>query len=137
MIMSDNARLIDIAIKARESAYSPYSKFCVGAALLCSDGSVYEGANIENASYGATICAERVAFSRALLDGKRKFEAIAIVGSKRGDGVSAYCAPCGICRQFMAEFCDADFIVLLSDGESIKRLTLGDLLPEAFDRANL
>ena len=135
--MSYKKDLVDAAVKARNQAYSPYSSFCVGAALLCDDGTVYNGANIENASYGATICAERVAFSHALFEGKRDFKAIAIVGSKRGDRISSYCAPCGICRQFMAEFCREDFVILLFDGNNIKELALDSLLPEAFDRANL
>lgn len=129
--------LIKAAEAAREAAYSPYSGFCVGAALLCSDGKVYVGANVENASYGATICAERTAFLRALMDGKRDFAAIAIVGSKRGEPITEKCSPCGICRQFMAEFCGEDFKVMLSDGKKISAFKLGELLPEAFDRSNL
>lgn len=135
--MYDKKTLATRAAQARLKAYSPYSSFCVGAALLCSDGTVYEGANIENSSYGATNCAERTAFSKALMDGKRDFTAIAIVGAKRGDELSNFCAPCGICRQVMAEFCGADLEILLYDGKDIRTYTLGDILPEAFDKGNL
>lgn len=133
----DAKMLVGRAAKARLKAYSPYSLFCVGAALLCEDGTVYEGANIENSSYGATNCAERTAFFTAVMDGKKDFTAIAIVGAKRGEELSGFCAPCGICRQVMAEFCSADFEILLYDGKDIKTYTLGDILPEAFDKGNL
>ncbi len=133
----DKKMLAERAAKARLRAYSPYSSFCVGAALLCSDGTVYEGANIENSSYGATNCAERTAFFTALMEGKTDFTAIAIVGAKRGEELSSFCAPCGICRQVMAEFCGADFEVLLYDGKEIKTYTLSSILPEAFDKGNL
>ena len=136
-MMYDKKTLATRAAQARLKAYSPYSSFCVGAALLCSDGTVYEGANIENSSYGATNCAERTAFFKALMDGKRDFTAIAIVGAKRGDELSNFCAPCGICRQVMAEFCGADLDILLYDGKDIRTYTLGDILPEAFDKGNL
>ena len=124
--------LVDRALEAREKAYSPYSDFCVGAALLCSDGEIFTGVNIENGSYGATICAERSAFCSAISAGKSKFSAIAIVGAERGRVPDKICPPCGICRQFMAEFCSADFSVLLYDGQAVIRKTLGELLPEAF-----
>ena len=124
--------LINAALEARENAYSPYSDFCVGAALLTEDGEIFKGANLENGSYGATICAERSAFCSAISAGKRKFVAIAIVGAKRGEEVSALCPPCGICRQFMSEFCSADFSVLLYDGQAVCEKTLGSLLPDAF-----
>ena len=123
--------------EARKKAYSPYSSFCVGAALLCADGTVYEGANIENSSYGATNCAERTAFFRAIMDGKREFTAIAVVGAKKGEELSAFCAPCGICRQVMAEFCDKDFEILLFDGKEVKAYTLDGILPESFDKSSL
>lgn len=124
--------LVQKAIEVRENSYSPFSSFSVGAALLCSDGEIIVGTNVENSSYGGTICAERSAFCAAVSGGKRDFDAIAIVGGKRGEPISENCAPCGICRQFMNEFCGADFIVLLSDGESITEKTLGDLLPNSF-----
>ena len=124
--------LVDKALAARENAYSPYSDFCVGAALLCSDGEIFIGANIENSSYGGTICAERSAFCSAISAGKRDFVAIAIVGAKRGEKVCSLCTPCGICRQFMSEFCSADMPILLYDGQAIVEKTLGSLLPNAF-----
>ena len=129
--------LVELACKARLKAYSPYSGFCVGAALLCPDGRTYEGANIENASYGACNCAERTAFFTAVNEGRRDFCAIAIVGAKRGEEISSFCAPCGICRQVMAEFCPPDFEILLYDGKEIKTYTLSALLPESFDKSNL
>lgn len=129
----DKRMLVDKACEARLRAYSPYSDFCVGAALLCADGEVIVGANVENSSYGATNCAERTAFFTALMDGRREFKAIAIVGAKRGEEISFYCAPCGICRQVMSEFCRRDFEVLLYDGKEIKTYSLSDLLPESFN----
>ena len=125
------AELASEAKKAMENAYSPYSHFSVGAALLCRSGKVYTGCNIENASYTPTVCAERVAFFKALSDGEREFEAIAIAGGANGT-VSAETAPCGVCRQVMSEFCGADFKVILVSGSSERELTLGELLPLAF-----
>lgn len=133
----DKKTLVDRACEARLKAYSPYSGFCVGAALLCKDGEVIVGANIENSSYGATNCAERTAFFTALMQGKSDFTAIAIVGAKRGEEISSFCAPCGICRQVMAEFCEKDFEILLYNGKDIKTYVMSDILPEAFDKDNL
>ena len=133
----DKKTLVDLACEARLKAYSPYSGFCVGAALLCKDGEVIVGANIENSSYGATNCAERTAFFTALMQGKSDFTAIAIVGAKRGEEISSFCAPCGICRQVMAEFCEKDFEILLYNGKDIKTYVMSDILPEAFDKDNL
>ena len=130
--LSKKKQLVDMALEARENAYSPYSDFCVGAALLCSDGEIFVGANVENGSYGATICAERSAFCSAISVGKRDFCAVAIVGAKRGEEISDFCPPCGICRQFMSELCSAELPVLLYDGQAVKETTLGALLPEAF-----
>lgn len=128
--------LIEQAKTAMTRAYAPYSGFRVGAALRCADGTVYTGCNVENASYGATNCAERTAFFKAVSDGKRAFTAIAIVGGT--DGVLRdYCPPCGVCRQVMAEFCSGEFQILLSDGEEIRTLTLDDLLPWRFTDAAL
>ncbi len=129
--------LVSLACEARMKAYSPYSDFCVGAALICSDGEIYTGANIENASYGACNCAERTAIFKAVNDGRQDFSAIAIVGAKRGEEIASFCAPCGICRQVMAEFCSADLEILLYDGNVIKTYTLGELLPESFNKDNL
>ena len=124
--------LIKKANEARAKSYCPYSDFAVGAALLCSDGTVYTGANIENASYTPTICAERVAFFSAVHDGHRDFTAIAIVGGKKGQPVDSLCTPCGVCRQVMSEFCKGDFIIILSDGVTDSVFTLDDMLPHRF-----
>ena len=125
--------LVSIAERAMEKAYSPYSDFCVGAALLCSDGSVYEGCNIENASFTPTCCAERVAIFGAVSDGKRDFEAIAIVGGKRGASIRDFCYPCGVCRQVMSEFCGGNFKIILSNSNGdIRVTTLDGELPHRF-----
>ncbi len=124
--------LVKRAFSVAEKAYAPYSKFTVGASLLCKNGKIYDGCNVENASYGATICAERSAFASAISGGEREFEAIAIVGKKQGAKMD-FCSPCGICRQFMTEFCDKDFRIYLSDGSDIKEYTLGELIPLSFD----
>lgn len=129
--------LILLAQKARKNAYAPYSDFSVGAALLAADGSVYSGCNVENASFGATCCAERTALFSAIADGKRSFFALAIVGGKRGEAVKDFCTPCGICRQALAEFCPPEFPIVLSNGEKIQKITLGELLPEAFTNQNI
>ncbi len=124
--------LIKIAKQASEKAYVPYSHFTVGAALLCKNGKVYTGCNIENAAYSPTNCAERTAFFKAVSQGERDFEAIAIVGGNNGD-FTDYCTPCGVCRQVMAEFCSGDFRVILGkNGEDFRITTLGALLPESF-----
>ena len=121
------------ALEAREHAYVPYSNFAVGAALLTKSGKIYEGANIENAAYTPTNCAERTAFFRAVYEGEREFAAIAVAGGKAGEAPKDFCAPCGVCRQVMREFCGGDFVILLvkSPGE-IKQYTLSELLPESF-----
>lgn len=122
-----NNELLALAEKARENAYAPYSGFLVGAALLCSDGSVYMGCNVESASFSPTCCAERVAIFKAISEGKRQLDAIAIVGGKHD--TKAPCYPCGVCRQVMREFCSDGFRIITADGES----TLGELLPKSFD----
>ena len=122
--------LIDRAIKAREHAYVPYSSFKVGAALLTKSGKIYEGANIESASFSLTNCAERTAFFKAVYDGEREFEAIAIVGGK---DELVFCPPCGACREVMNEFCKGDFkIILLEKGEE-KVYTLDEIMPLRFN----
>ena len=128
-----NKELIKMALKAREKAYAPYSKFAVGAALLAESGEVYLGCNIESASYSPTCCAERVAFFDAVSKGERRFSAIAVVGGAFGKYPSEICPPCGVCRQVMKEFCDGDFKIILQDGtEDIKIFTLDELLPLGF-----
>jgi len=129
-------RLIELADRAREASYSPYSCFSVGAALLCADGRVYTGANIEVSSYTPTICAERVAIFKAVNDGVRDFTAIAISGGPHGD-VTYSCSPCGVCRQVMAEFCSPDFRIILKTEDGCAAYTLADLLPLAFGKGDL
>lgn len=120
--------LIEMAIAARKNAVAPFSGFSVGAALLCADGKVYPGCNIENSAYSPTLCAERTAFASAIADGKNAFCAIAVIG----DGKD-YCYPCGVCRQVMAEFCRDDFrIIAARDKDDYQICTLGELLPHAF-----
>ena len=125
--------LVEKAIKAREKSYSPYSKFAVGAALLCADGTVYTGANVENSSYTPTVCAERVAFFSAVHEGQREFSAIAIVGGNANEEISDFCPPCGVCRQVMGEFCSGDFEIILSNGKEFKVYTLNELFPNRFE----
>lgn len=129
--------LISTAKCARENAYAPYSNYLVGAALQAADGTVYTGCNVENASFGVTCCAERVAFGKAIADGKNDFLRIAIVGGMRNQHLNKQCMPCGICRQVMREFCKDDFEILVSDGDTIVRYTLAQLLPGAFSNADL
>lgn len=122
--------LMDMAKKAAEYAYVPYSKFPVGAALECSDGTIFTGCNVENAAYGATICAERTAMVKAVSEGHRDFDTIVIAGRSED-----YCVPCGTCRQVMMEFApDLTVICLNGKGES-KRFALKELLPYGFDQS--
>lgn len=138
--MADYRELLQAAAEARNNSYCPYSGFAVGAALLAADGTVYTGVNVENASYGATNCAERTALFTAVADGRRKgdFVAIAIAGGPK-DGNLIPCPPCGICRQALSEFTDsASFDVLwvtgIADGGiSFEKHTLAELLPGAFE----
>lgn len=122
-----NKELLSIADKAMENAYAPYSKFKVGAALLCKDGTVFTGCNIENATYGATNCAERTAVFKAVSEGQREFEAIAIVSSGGGETF-----PCGICRQVMAEFAPEIKVVLRDEAGDEHIYPLMELLPKSF-----
>lgn len=125
--------LVQQALEARTSAYAPYSGYTVGAALLTAEGKVYGGGNIENASYGATNCAERTAFFKAVNAGERKFAAIAIAGGKNGEDPVEYAYPCGICRQVMQEFCAPDFVIYVVKSETeYQKLTLKELLPYGF-----
>ncbi len=134
--LSQIKELIRQAIAAKEFSYSPYSHFRVGAALLDRTGRIYTGCNIENAAFSPTNCAERTAFFKAVSEGSRNFSAIAIAGSLEGtpDEDAAYCPPCGVCRQVMAEFCSPeDFLVILARNEDDYRcFRLKDLLPHGF-----
>ena len=133
-------QLIENAIEARKMAYTPYSKYKVGAALLSSYNKIIKGCNIENAAYGPTNCAERTAFFKAVSEGVKEFSAIAIVGGLENetDLFSGYAFPCGVCRQVMREFCDSEFeIVVARSTDDYKVYTLGELLPESFGPDNL
>ena len=124
-------KLMDCAIKARENAYSPYSHFAVGAALLCEDSTLYEGCNIENASYGLTNCAERTAIFKAVSEGHTTFKALAVVADTEGP-----CAPCGACRQVMAEF-KIPLIIMGNLMGNIKIVTIEELLPFSFSECDV
>lgn len=128
--------LIELAMEARNHSYAPYSGFFVGAALLTSDGKVYQGCNIENASFGATNCAERTALFKAVYDGVRSFTDIAVVGGPEGD-LHGYAAPCGICRQALAEFCGPDFLIHLYNGSEYMTYTLDEILPLSFHGSDM
>ena len=132
----DYLSLMRQACEARKKSYAPYSHFCVGAALLCKNGKVYTGCNIENAAYTPTNCAERTAIFKAVSEGEREFEAIAIIGGKQGEA-GGFCAPCGVCRQVISEFCDKDFKIVLGTADSVKAYTLAELLPLSFTKDSL
>lgn len=124
--------LCELAIKASENSYSPYSKFRVGAALLTKSGKVYTGCNIENGAFSPTVCAERTAFFKAISEGETEFNAIAIVGGRNGE-IKDECTPCGVCRQVMSEFCGKDFIIVTTSNKGYNKYTLGELLPKSFN----
>jgi cytidine deaminase len=132
----NNSELISKALEARKFSYSPYSGFSVGAALLCDDGSVYAGCNIENSSFSPTICAERTAIFKAVSEGKKNFLKIAVVGADSENETPVnYCPPCGVCRQVMREFCGNDFeIIIAKSCDDYKVKKLSELLPESFDK---
>ena len=131
MLMNNN-ELYSLAVKAMEKSYSPYSSCKVGAALLTEDGKVYTGTNIENAAFSPTVCAERVAFFKAISEGEKKFLKIAVAGGKNGK-INGIFAPCGVCRQVMREFCHDDFTLILGKSDTeFDVCTLKDLLPLSF-----
>ena len=138
--MTDNTTLyqslMEAAAAAREFSYSPYSGYRVGAALLGKSGKVYGGCNVENAGYTPTNCAERTAIFKAVSEGEREFAAIAVIGGM-GETVDPACAPCGVCRQVLAEFCSPDLPVILGSPAHWRVVTLGELLPLAFTKENL
>lgn len=135
----EKSELVKFALEARKMAYTPYSHWAVGAALLTVDGKVYKGCNIENASYTPTNCAERTAFFKAVSEGERNFSAIAIVGGPEGQAPLGMCPPCGVCRQVMMEFCDYEkFEVILGVSETeYETYTLKDVMPMGFGPADL
>ena len=134
-------KLLELAHEARERAYAPYSHYAVGAALLTKDGRVYQGCNIENASFSATNCAERTAFFKAVYDGCYDFTAIAVVGGPAGKPVQAQdepSGPCGVCRQVMQEFCGPDFeIHMQKAGGGVFTVKLPELLPFGFTKDSM
>ncbi len=139
--MIDRKLLIEKAFNAQKFSYAPYSNFNVGAALLCDNGEIYQGCNIENAAFSPTNCAERTAFFKAISEGNNKFTAIAIVGNKAGvkQGEGDFCAPCAVCRQVMAEFCDLKSfkVIIAKSTEEYLEYTLDELLPLAFTGKDL
>ena len=128
--------LMRLAEDARAYSYTPYSHFAVGAALLTKSGKVYTGCNIENASYTPTVCAERTAVFEAVSEGEKEFAAIAIIGGPAGEK-GRFCAPCGVCRQVLREFCELDFRILLGSVDKVQAYTLGELLPTSFGPLDL
>ena len=130
--------LVAAAFAARAQSYAPYSDFCVGAAVLTESGHIYQGCNVENASYGATVCAERTAALQAVFHGDRVFTAIAIVGGERNAETLGYAYPCGICRQFLREFAAPHMKVYVAASlDEIVETTLEELLPHAFGPQSL
>ena len=127
----DGKTLMALAEKARKLAYAPYSNFKVGCALLCKNGKVYTGINIENSAFSPTNCAERTAIFKAVSEGEREFVAIAVCGGKN-EKSDEFCAPCGVCRQVMAEFCKADMKVYLGNEDNIQEFAFGEILPFSF-----
>ena len=128
----NSRRLYDLALAKAKEAYAPYSGFAVGAAILCSDGAVYTGCNIENASYPCGICAERVAASKALSEGRRDFSILAVAGSS-----AALCTPCGLCRQFLCEFAPGLRVLCANQAGAFEEHTLSELLAAGFDGASM
>ena len=125
------------AVDMRSESYAPYSDFFVGSAILTEDGKIFTGCNVENSAFGPSICAERTAIVKAVSEGSRNFAAIAIAGGRR-DGGLQYCAPCGVCRQVMREFCKPSFKIYLAKSSSdYQEFTLEDLLPQSFGPENL
>ena len=130
----------DLFILAKESmknSYAPYSNYNVGAVLICKNGNIYKGCNVENASYSLTNCAERTALFSAIANGEKEFVSILIIGGKNGD-LNDYAMPCGACRQALSEFCANDFKVYVAKNENdIKEFLLKELLPFTFDKDKL
>lgn len=135
----DFEKLAKEALRMRNFSYVPYSKFCVGAALLTNEDEIYTGCNIENAAYTPSNCAERTAIFKAVSEGKRDFKAIAIAGGKKGDIKLDYCSPCGVCRQVLMEFCDYDTfdVILVKSETEYKVYKLKELLPLGFGPKDL
>lgn len=133
--MTDKVLMV-AANEARKFAYTPYSHFKVGAALLTKSGKLYTGCNIENSSYTPTVCAERTAVFKAVSEGESDFAVIAVVGGKEENPLE-FCSPCGVCRQVLAEFCGADFRILLGNPEKFQSYTVDEILPFSFTKKDL
>lgn len=131
--------LIRSAIEARKKSYAPYSGYMVGAAVLTADLRIYTGCNIESASYTPSICGERTAISKAVSEGARRILAVAVTGSPKGEAITQYAYPCGVCRQVMREFSDPErlIVIVAKSQEEYKVHTLAQLLPESFGSENL
>ncbi len=133
----NKTELFNIAKDNLKNSYSPYSNYRVSAILVCKSGNIFKGCNIENSSYSVTCCAERTALFSAVSNGEKDFESIMIVGGKNGE-ITDYAMPCGVCRQALAEFCNADFKIYVGiNGNEIKEFTLDELLPHSFNKTNL
>lgn len=133
--MTDKELMV-AANEARKFAYTPYSHFKVGAALLTKSGKLYTGCNIENSSYTPTVCAERTAVFKSVSEGESDFAVIAVVGGKEENPLE-FCSPCGVCRQVLAEFCGADFRILLGNPEKFQSYTVDEILPFSFTKKDL
>ena len=133
--MTDKELMV-AANEARKFAYTPYSHFKVGAALLTKSGKLYTGCNIENSSYTPTVCAERTAVFKAGSEGESDFAVIAVVGGKEENPLE-FCSPCGVCRQVLAEFCGEDFRILLGNPEKFQSYTVDEILPFSFTKKDL
>ena len=131
--------MIELAMEQLRFSYTPYSGFKVGAALLTKDGKLYTGCNIENAAYTPTNCAERTAFFKAVSEGEREFEAIAVVGGKSNEEIQDFAPPCGVCRQVMMDFCSPEEfkIILMNGKKEIKIMSLSEMLPLGFGPSHL
>lgn len=133
----DKKELFKLANEAMKNSYAPYSNYNVGTALLTKNGKIYKGCNVENSSFGVTSCAERTALFTAIANGENEFEAICIVGGKKGV-ITDYAMPCGVCRQALSEFCNTDFKIYVGITENdIKEYTIGELLPYSFNIGNI
>ncbi len=137
--VASDAQLVQEALRARDHAYVPYSRFSVGAALLDTQGAIWHGCNIENAAYTPTNCAERTAFFKAVSEGSTDFVAIAVVGGAVGRPATRWCAPCGVCRQVMQEFCDPETfrVILGRSPDDLRVILLKDMLPDGFGPQDL
>ncbi|MCR5304028.1 MAG: cytidine deaminase [Lachnospiraceae bacterium] len=137
--MMTDTELLAEAEEARKNSYAPYSGFTVGAALLSKDGRIFRGCNMENAAFTPGICAERTAIYKAVSEGVRDFDRIAITGGRQGESGDAACPPCGVCRQVLREFCDPESfrVIVRGPGGSAESHTLGEFLPMSFGPDNL